>query len=352
MSRVTFVHGSYYNKNFGDYLLLKIVQDELTSDSEVVFPFSRSIVRTDFKGSTRKVKLSDFFNAKVCIFGGGGYLGEPPKNVTKWSINFIWRHFLPFLVLRTFGIKVKIIGAGFGPISKTWLKPLVKIMLKSADKVMLRDIESINYAKSICFSVDYTLVTDLAQNEGYLNELIGKHNIKEEKNYIAFHAGLAIEGEEGKALYTKVEEMCHSGMHITVFSDSPAHNKEVQDKKLLSLLGLDFGEKISFVEYTNPESVLKVIKNSCGVITGKLHVGIVASTFGKPVLSIPLHHKTIRYYRDINRVDSCWTSAEGINSLNNKIELFISDINSVERFYLPDHVINRHKLAMDNIKSE
>lgn len=347
MSKVVFVHGSYYNKNFGDYLLINRVLKELKNTNEVVLPFSKEKVRIEFGTSTRKVKLSDFFNAKLCIFGGGGYLGEPPKSINKWSINFLWRHFLPFLLMKMFGIEVKIIGAGFGPISKFWLRPFVSYMLKNSSIVCLRDSESIQYAKDVNPKITYTLVTDLAQDKDFLNSLCLSENCNFEK-YIAVHAGLQLNDEYADNIISKLVELHELGYKIKYFADSPSHNNEVCAKGFLFNVSDDLN--INFIEYVSPEDTLKIIKESSGVITGKLHVGIVGSTYGLPVLSIPLHHKTIRYYRDVERVNVCCLKDAPLEQFLDCLSSFSNDIKYNNCFQLPDNVLNRHKLAMKIIR--
>lgn len=348
--KVTFVHGSYFNKNYGDYLLIKIAVESIREGS-VKLPFASKSVLTEFNGNLRKTVLSDFLNAERCIFGGGGYFGEPPQGITKWSINFIRRHFIPFLIMRLFSIKVDIVGAGFGPISSPFLKPFVRFMLKHSNKVCFRDIESVEYARNILPGRKYELVTDLAQDGDFLKRVAIESNLKlEQDKYIAIHVGSVVSEDLERQIQEKIKKLKSYGFDVIFFSDSPGHNSALKKLdftygSLVESLNLN-PEKCKFA-YTNAEDVTNIIANSSGVITGKLHVGIVATTLGLPVLSTPLHHKTIRYYKDIDNLECCIEEGkESPDSIIYKINNFEKKVLNSSRHVLNERVLSRHKKAM------
>lgn len=347
LKNLVFVHGSYYNKNFGDYLLLKRVAKELGYEN-VRLPFSSASVLNEFNGLITRVTLKDFFQAKACVFGGGGYLGEPNEGVSKWSINFIRRHFIPFLIMRILGIEVYIVGAGFGPISKFWLKPFVRFMLKRSKVIMLRDIESVTLANSLCKAenINIKLVTDLAQDKSFLLEESSDFKQKI-KPYIALHVGTKITENQKKELRTLSQKLIKSGYDFIFFADSPGHNDAIKNES--DVLFSIFNENFKKVVYTESSEVIAIIRNSSGLITGKLHTGIIASTFGIPTLSIPTHQKTIRYYNDVDLKSSCLFNVDEENELE-IIHLFLDKVVSIDRRPLPESVLTRHSDAMAVIK--
>lgn len=348
MKTLIFVHGSYYNKNFGDYLLLKRTVDQL--NTTVRLPFASKKVLNEFSGNILPTTFKDFFNAKACIFGGGGYLGEPPESVTKWSINFIRRHFLPFLLMRLFSIEVHIIGAGLGPISKTWLKPFLRYMLKHSKSVYLRDKESIAFARKINADVHYELVTDLAQDREFLSEISCSSSIPLPSKYIAIHIGSKIKSEVEDKIDLSIKNVARNGYSIVFFSDSPGHNDNLDNNSFsFSNMLNDKTYSIFKLKYENAEDVTRIISNSSGVITGKLHTGIIASTFSIPVLSIPLHHKTKRYYRDIGKEFSCILNGDKLSVSFEKIERFETDVLNGDVIGLNQNVLSRHEKAMNAI---
>lgn len=354
MKSNVFVHGSYYNKNYGDYLLIKRVSEEVGIDN-VKLPFASNSVLSEFNGIIKKVKFRDYLKVKNCIFGGGGYLGEPPHSVTKWSLNFIRRHFFPFVVMKAFNIEVNIIGAGFGPISAPFLKPLVRFMLKNSNSVFLRDRESIKYAQNIYPERDYELVTDLAQDINFLKKIASESTFKIPfENYIAIHVGSVVSDNLEKEIINSLVALNRQGYKIVFFSDSPGHNDNLAKEQYTYNKLLEepnFAGAISKIIYENAEDVTKVIENAQGVITGKLHVGIVASTLGIPVLSTPLHHKTVRYYRDIDNSSSCIleTSETNADTLK-KVSSFFNKVQIGSRKSLNLDVIERHKKAMKLVR--
>jgi len=350
LKNLVFVHGSYYNKNFGDYLLLKRVAKELGYQN-VRLPFSSKKVLDEFDGLIKNISFRDFFLAKACIFGGGGYLGEPSYGVTKWSINFIWRHFIPFLIMKALGVEVYIVGAGFGPISKAWLKPFVRFMLRRSKVIMLRDIESVTLARNLSNAdeINIQLVTDLAQDKSFLldesTNISNTENTK--KPYIALHVGTKITEHQKLEIKNISQKLIKAGYSFIFFADSPGHNEAINNES--DVLFSIFNDNFKKVTYTESSEVIALIKNSNGLITGKLHTGIIASTFGIPTLSIPTHQKTIRYYKDIESVESCLFNLSEKNE-SKLINLFFDKVVSSEKRFLPESVLARHSNAMTAIR--
>ncbi|MFT5812539.1 MAG: polysaccharide pyruvyl transferase WcaK-like protein [Psychroserpens sp.] len=350
LNKKIFVHGSYYNKNFGDFLLIKRVVDELYP-AQVKLPFANHSVIDEFDGLIDRIKFKDLQESELCIFGGGGYLGEPPVGITKWSLNFIRRHFVPFLILKLFNIKIKIIGAGLGPITKPWLKPFVRYMLKNSEVVMLRDKESILYANNLYPNRKYELTTDLAQDINFLNSLVSESASVISCKYLVVHIGLNVDKNIEDLIESHITDLIQSGFNILFISDSPGHDDNLNKNNFFCNKVVEaYPDNISKIPYKDSSTVINLIKNSSGIITGKLHVGIIACTYSLPVLSLPLHHKTIRYYEDIERKSCCILQSDNANVILKKVSLFFSELSTDTRTVLPEHVLKRHALSMDNIR--
>lgn len=348
---IVLIHGSYYRKNFGDYLLIKRLVNEF-EPGNVRLPFASQQVLNEFK-DIKKMKWSELLSVKQCVYGGGGYLGEPPEGVDRWSIGFVKRHFIPFVILKVFCVPVKIIGAGLGPISSLWLKPIVRFMLEKAETVKLRDEESINYALNITDKVKYELVTDLAQDKAFLeSEIVAKLPADFPAKYIALHIGAHLSNNIESYLVEKIKKSVLSGFSIVYFSDSPGHNQNLKNSNffLNEILNIQ-GIIIKKVYYESASEVLSIINNASGVITGKLHTGIVACTFDTPVLSIPLHHKTKRYYKHIGHEDFCLNSQDDTDVNHKKIDVFFESVNSSKEKVLSDVIKERHTNAIKAVHS-
>ncbi len=346
-----FLHGSYYSRNFGDYLLFRIILDAIRSefpDVDVVLPFASKEVLTEFRGEVRAATLRDFFRAELFVFGGGGYLGEPPKAILRWSINFLRRHYLPFFLIRILRVPVAIIGAGAGPISSFWLTPFVRHMLSKSIPVILRDKESVDFARSLGIHPDRIgLGTDLAQSPAFLKRITGAIQPYLLGDYVGIHIGLNLTGECEEAIEIELRKICTGGGSVVLFVDSPGHDVAIDTGRYpFRQLVLDFPSVVSLCKYSDAEEVIAIIQHSLGVITGKLHVGIVACTLGVPVLSIPVHHKTERYYRHIGMTDSCVTSAD---QFERKMEFFFDKVHGKVRTILPSHVDEAHQKTLNSL---
>lgn len=350
-NKLFFIHGSYYKKNFGDYLLLKRLTNEI-EPQDVRLPFSSQDVLEEFGGEVKKLNFRDLRNTKACIFGGGGYLGEPPEGIQRWSIGFLKRHFIPFITCKFFGIPVYVIGAGFGPISTPWLQPIIRYMLNNAQLVWLRDKESVEFAKKIAPNCSIEMVTDLAQDKAFLLDEIASSNVMlPDSKYIGIHVGLVISDDFRLATEVALNRLAREGYQFVFFSDSPGHNSNLISGKVeFADFRNEYSHLINDICYEQASDVIKVIDNSEGVITGKLHVGIVASTLSKPVLSFPLHHKTIRYYRHIGREDCCIESDCSLERAELSIDSFFDVVTSKIKYDLPENILVKHKKAIDRVK--
>jgi polysaccharide pyruvyl transferase WcaK-like protein len=83
------------------------------------------------------------------------------------------------------------------------------------------------------------------------------------------------------------------------------------------------------------------------VMTNKLHVGMCASAFGKPVLSIPLHSKIKRLYRQIRLEENC-IPPEALPALDMKGK--IDEMLSRGRVSIPAEVVERSRMNRDLVK--
>ena len=64
-------------------------------------------------------------------------------------------------------------------------------------------------------------------------------------------------------------------------------------------------ERVIYYKYSWPDELCSVIAQSNVVLTYKLHVGILAATFGCSVLSFSMHEKIPRYYSQIQCPERC-----------------------------------------------
>lgn len=331
--QVIFLHGSYFHKNFGDFLLLERMRREIVQilpDCEVVLPFAAHSVLAEFSAPVRRARMQDFFVFSHLILAGGGYLGEPPTKIATWSGKFLLRHALLLFIARLLGRPIYILGVGAGPISKSWLRWFVGRVFRWAKVVVLRDQESVAFARDCVHGKrEIKLGTDLAQDVDFLKSIVGPFDFIAGGKFIAVHVPVALSEESEKDLRLLLQRFLTDGYQIVFFTDNPSYNSRVQSVKDRLLAGMSKWEieRCRAVFYSMPRDALNIVGTASGVITSKLHVGIVSCTLGVPVVSFPAHHKTVRYYRHIGHEDWC------CELINDKAEIKAA----LDRFYLRVH---------------
>jgi polysaccharide pyruvyl transferase WcaK-like protein len=254
---------------------------------------------------------------------------------------------MPFIILKFFRIPIRIVGTGFGPISSSWLKPFIRLMLKKSDKVLLRDIESIEYAREIAPAVNYQLVTDLAQDKIFLDSELSAIKLKLPKKYIAIHVGVKPDSNLEFDILSELKELQLKKISIIFFSDSPGHNDNlIQHNVAFKELLKKSDNSVISIPYTDASEVINIIANATVILTGKLHVGIISCTYDVPVLSIPLHHKTERYYKHIENEQFCLCANDSFEIRKTKVKSFFNNIEEHTKPILKDKIMQSHAYAI------
>ncbi len=334
--KCVFLHGSYYAPNFGDHLLLYVAIKKL--NRTVVLPFARHNAVRGLSGVCVGF-FRNIFNCSSFVFGGGGYFGEPDTRKFRWSLMFVLRHFIPFLLMRVFGRKIYIIGVGVGPLTYGFVRLMVKIIFESSEVIALRDAESVEYAKAIT-DKKISLITDLAQDPKLIDDYISLASLKEYRlplKYIAIHISKYMVPSEGDSedLRLIFEKLHKLNYDFVFFVDSPSYDNFLLSNNLFYNL-LPSGSRCHQVKFHSPFNVAHIIKNSSGLLTGKLHAGIVACTLGIPTLSFPSHSKTIRFYRQLALERFCSGNEQNSVAVDEFFDLVnnISSLNNMSVCYL------------------
>lgn len=296
------------NNNFGDFLLFSKVITECRKmygfyeiyTANVDENFYSKYIEFDHEDLGQAVD-----NADIIVLAGGGYFGEPNKFKTLWDLKFLKNHALPIIRAVKANKPICIIGVGFGPLSNIVCRRLAIKIFNSASKIVVRDACSKEYLMSYGFKKHVDVFPDIILGCSDKELLNGKVVPEKYKGKFLIH--LTTKCGSSKSRMSLVvnelkEEIALIGKeNVLVITDQHNDKQYARAEHIATLLGL--GESVYY--YDDPYELCAVIKNALFVITDKLHVGIVATKFSVPVLSVAAHPKTIRFYDQIGRQECC-----------------------------------------------
>jgi len=339
------VHGSYFGRNFGDTLLVKIICDWLKSDghTDLVLPKVSSDLEA-FEIGVRKINQDEWDKLDFVIFSGGGYFGEPSGNkisLIYWYIRNYFRHI--YWLKKCPNAKIIILGVGFGPISnKVFLKKINSIF-KSSEFIYFRDEVSIEYLKKYgIYQQKFKLGVDLAYSLG----LEKKDDLKSFDFKIGIHIPIKNLNDK-KFFLNALSFIKNSDFRVELICDTPQSSELINNSNSLYYELIKF-ENVSLVSYISPDELIRQILSYRVIITSKLHVGIVATNLGVPVYSIPKHSKTLRYYTQIGYESNC----NPIYDFDyKKHENLISNLINLKPAYIPKDYYKLVEVMKSNLLS-
>jgi len=300
--KIIAVHGSYYGRNFGDTLILKIVADWVKdADPEMVveLPYVASDAEEiEILGVAKG--FSGFSSLSGVIFGPGGYFGEPPKpffQKLKWSAKCYKRHLSWLKRIHKYNIPYLIVGVGVGPISNVLLRRQVVKLFEGARLISVRDDVSKTFL--VRWGVDpdrISVVPDVATTLRAASMGSQKSAKK-----IALHLPDVDQFVDSvNDVYEFVNDIADK-YEIYIIEDGEGQLGNRNSGLLRALSERDY----HLVYYEGPDKLLQKIEEMDVVLTTKLHVGIVGYALNKPVISIPMHTKTKRFYLQVGRNKYC-----------------------------------------------
>lgn len=314
MGKKIALHGAHRVDNFGDSLFVvyfyRWLKETIDIDDEdIILPFANERVRRLVKVSNIK-GLSGLLRSDKIVFIGGGYLGERPNKKLIWNIRLLTRHISIGLLAVIKKKPFTFIGVGAGPLTNPISRKLTVFICNKSEKVIVRDEESKKYLLDygvkegkIKETADSILLLQESDVDTYWNEKYKKEltdNQSSKTTYIGVHLQASSNNiEKLKAIISDIEKYCNGlkNYRIVVFNDT---YKEKPNSTALNLFLERFAEeKIINIDYINPDQLIALINNLDIVITTKLHCGIVANCLGKYTLSISVHNKTTRLYKQL-----------------------------------------------------
>ena len=261
---------------------------------------------------------ASFSDIDAAIFGGGGYIATKRIGLRAYRL-LLFTHLRPMLKAKRKKIPYAIVGLGAGPIHDPILQKITKNALDGADLIIVRNQESKNYLKKYGVKNEIIVTTDLALD--FTTDII---NEKDREMAEKLMAGLP----QGRRIF----------LHINLYniSETPKNDIERGCSELVKdivkyaekntdavfILGSDYesiqcdrinkmiskmlpiGRSIIIKQY-EPFQLAAILSQVDVVITTKLHVGIVATSLNKTVLSFSGDQKIKRFYRQIGASDRC-----------------------------------------------
>lgn len=305
--------GATFNSNFGDLLFSHLFYNkckEAGFDEISFWQLPRGHAMCDFCRNElnyhKKVSLWKAMRHDTLIVYSGGMWGEPGFTRRGTLLRFL-RFILPALVFTMLRRPVYILGAGGGPLHTWPMRKMARCIWNHARRITVRNAETRDYYKSIGVTRDIELTSDTAQ-------VITPQSLpvfQEEQALNAFLAGrrfillqfthINTGDRQMTAMLPAVKEFAqaHPEYAIVITTD-----KAEQIENMRSHVAGEEGVYIH--DYHDSWQLASLINLASVVVTPTLHVGIVAASLGKSVLSFAgFHEKTHRYYDQIGESDRC-----------------------------------------------
>ncbi|GAA0310732.1 polysaccharide pyruvyl transferase WcaK-like protein [Gracilibacillus halotolerans] len=303
--------GATHGSNFGDSLFAIMFNKKIEKKfDDVDVYFTKASEYSKEALNIKVAGLKELFSMDGMVYISGGYFGQSHNENLKGSIYRFLTYFAYglFMILRR--KPIAIIGVGAGPLERKFLRKTAKYIFNKAKIVSVRDKESRDYMRNYGVQSEIRVTSDSAQ---VINDAI--FNIKKENTWISSQEKLKNRQKVLIHLASKNSDL-YNDIVIGAILDSLGSRKDIgfiittdyvtKGDELREVYKLFPSEQTVIYDFNNPLEFVEVISNVDAVITPKLHVGIIATTFHKSVISFPLHPgKTIRYYQQIGYPERC-----------------------------------------------
>lgn len=335
------IRGSFYNNNFGDLLLLWSTSFAVMNSgcNYATNTIPKNILKL------ARVEPNNTKNIDAVIYGGGGYLGETGKFPLILDLRRDIRYNIPGIIYRLKNIPYAVIGAGGGRIVNPITRFLLNQFLSGANYIALRDKESIDYLPKI---KNINLIGDAILCLSELNYPLGNvdqriNDFTKNKISIGLHLTSTERMPINKEIFNILNKKSleNKNIRFVALTDQigeSSSNLRLAQKEAINCLGKEI---CVFNEYEDPWDFVEIIKNLDIVITNKLHVGIVALSFGKKVIATPTMPKTHRYYKGLGLSHLC---------LDSNSNDFIKNFDKLISSYLLDDDKNSYKVKVSSIE--
>lgn len=324
--KTIYIHGSFGSNNYGDYLLYKIAIDSIknyyiNTDEDVKIitenasELYQKLSSINILPVNKAIKKCD-----AIVFVGGGYLGEPGKNISAWNRHFLKAHAAPLFFSRFLKKKTAIIGVGSGPISNVLIKKIVSFSINNASTISVRDVESKDFFCSLNPNLNISVHPDWVMSSAF-DRFVEDNSTIEENRMFVHVTGNTMD---------QINDICDALIAIRkehpdicfTFGTDNTKTKQYDVARYLSSKVGNNNDRLSL--FSDPYNLIKELSKCGYILTDKLHVGITGIRMGKKVLALPIHPKIYRFY---NQIGYNTEYVIGMGSLTS--ELLFSRLNSL-----------------------
>jgi polysaccharide pyruvyl transferase WcaK-like protein len=309
------LHGSYYRYNFGDTLLCRLfcgwLQD-VAGGETIVVPQAdernRQLIGADKKG------LIAANDARGLLLCGGGYFSQPGHTPQRWSLRAFRRHMWLIEAAKRKGIPYSIVGVGAGPLTVPWLRDKVRRIFDGATTVIVRDQESADFLRELGVVAPVVVAMDAAigitrDSPIFRDQPVPEVLVKARasgKRPLLIHTACHPTTREREIVEHAADWAAEHPEIYPIFCDDSVSRRPVTWPKAVKEARPALNGRSDHLLYDGrPEGHIALIGGVEGVVTTKLHVGIVGSALERPVISIPAHTKTPRFYKQIGLSENC-----------------------------------------------
>ncbi len=305
------LHGAFFSSNYGDVLFSDIFKATLEQKSTVLLGNIGQYVKERNGIKKHKSEFFSLLESDAVVFAPGGYFGEPDEkglSLFRWRLRMIRKHAYLGVLAKLLRKPYCIIGIGVGPIHFKIGKRIVKSIFDGAKLVTVRDDESYNYLKEMNVKnprISVSVDSILCKGEEFSSAVSCLEAIADIKDndgrILLLH--ITSGGENGLEVCRAVREFISNRENFKLIICTDFEMKR-ENKYIESVKGVFANMEYTFLDYS-PELLTSAINSADLVVTSKLHVGVVAASFSRSVLSFPVHSKTVRFYKQIGAPDRC-----------------------------------------------
>jgi polysaccharide pyruvyl transferase WcaK-like protein len=312
MKKKIYMHGSFMNDNYGDFLLYYVAANKASKVRDDIEIISADVSETydDYINVSRENKYKAIFNCNAAFLAGGGYFSEPPTRKLYWNIRYFIKHALPLFILGFRKTPYAILGAGVGPMSYSFSKMITRKIFNNADTVSVRDkesksfLEGIGVVNKIQIVPDWVMgmeMEDLIKDNSRVDDIINKFE-GSEKIYVHLTTK---NSEKNPGMEIVIRDLVkysqdNKNAQFIVGCDQAREIQEERAKDIVSRLP---SNRVLFFPYLGPWVLSSMLNKVDTIVTDKLHVGVVGTRLGKYVISVPYHTKTLRFYNQLGLCD-------------------------------------------------
>jgi len=298
------IHGCYHLPNFGDLLLHDILVNWLREKWQIepvtLDPYDPKTKATLFSIGKRVLRSC---RCDFAVLGGGGYFVADPGG----NPHSLLRYYFPTMAWRMTGVPYAIICVGAGPAMNARTSMMTRSMFRNAKVACVRDdaskevlqhsgvnVTNVKVCADLVFTLRKAMIPASAMRRA--RDLLQP---TEGQRILGMHFQHAATNQQcAEAVVQTIQRSVKRSDQVRLVWFFDHTDRSAPALRQLSDKYLPQAEMISFQDHWTTCAMISMMD---AVWTSKLHVGIVASIFKKPVYGYSAHGKTIRFFEQIDR---------------------------------------------------